>query len=286
MSKLEVLGRSARTTHIWVKQAADELNWRDERRAYLALRAVLHALRDRLTAEEAAQLGAQLPTFVRGCYYDGWKLRRKPVRDATKYGFLGEIQQAFRNTHSPQVDSAHIARAIFRLLNNKISEGEVNDVRSSLPEALRELWPAPPPAKRRKASAQPRKKTPAAQIHPVEELVKAAGIGKRAVLGLAGTLEALNCGRAWELVYSAGADFSGNECPMCAALFAADVEECRYCGSSLVFVPNMRNRVRQLAGERGINVEVVSGEGYELLLDHGGIGAYLKTVRRPRLGYR
>jgi uncharacterized protein (DUF2267 family) len=286
MSKLEVLGRSVQTTHIWVKQAADELNWRDERRAYLALRAVLHALRDRLTIEEATQLGAQLPTFVRGFYYDGWKLRKKPVRDATKYGFLGEIQKAFSRTHDPQVDSVHITRAIFRLLNNKISEGEVNDVRSSLPEALRELWPAPPLTKRTKVSLRPRKKTPAKEVHPVEELVKAAETGKRAVLGLAGTLEALNCGRAWELVYSAGADFSGNECPMCAALFPADVEECRYCGSSLIFVPNMRNRVRQLAGERGINVEVASGEGHELLLEHGGIGAYLKTVRRPRLGYR
>jgi len=42
----------------------------DERRAYNALRAVLHALRDRLTTEEIAQFGAQLPTFVRGVYYE------------------------------------------------------------------------------------------------------------------------------------------------------------------------------------------------------------------------
>jgi uncharacterized protein (DUF2267 family) len=286
MAKLEVLGRSTQTTHVWVKQAADELNWRDERRAFLALRAVLHALRDRLTIEEAVQLGAQLPTFVRGCYYDGWKLRKKPVRDATRYGFLGEIQKAFSKTHDPQVDSVHIAHAIFRLLNHKISAGEVRDVRSSLPEALRDLWPSPEETKKTKVIVRPRKRTPAKASHPVEELVKAAGIGKRAVLGLAGTLEALNCGRAWELVYSAGADFSGNECPMCAALFQVDVETCRYCGSSLVFIPNMRNRVRELAGNRGINVEVVSGDGLELLTQHGGIGAYLKTSRRPRLGYR
>jgi uncharacterized protein (DUF2267 family) len=285
MNKLEVLGRSTQTTHVWVKQAADELNWRDERRAYLALRAVLHALRDRLTIEEAVQLGAQLPTFIRGCYYDGWKLRKKPVRDSTKYGFLGEIQKAFSRTHDPQVDSVHIARAIFRLLNHKISAGEISDVRSSLPESLRALWPPPAETKKKtKVIVRPRKRTPAKAAHPVEELVKAAGIGKRAVLGLAATLEALNCGRAWELVYSAGADFSGNECPMCAALFPADVEICRYCGSSLVFVPILRNRVRQLAGERGINVEVVNGEGFEVLTEHGGIGAYLKTSRQAGRG--
>jgi uncharacterized protein (DUF2267 family) len=34
----------------------------DKHQAYLALRAVLHALRDRLTVEEVAQLGAQQRT--------------------------------------------------------------------------------------------------------------------------------------------------------------------------------------------------------------------------------
>jgi hypothetical protein len=123
----------------------------------------------------------------------------------------------------------------------------------------------------------------AGETHSVEELVKAAAVGKRAVLGLAGTLEALNCGRAWELVYSAGAEFSGNECPMCAALFPADVEACRFCGSSLIFVPNLRNRVRHHAEERGINVEEIAGKDLERLMEHGGIGAYLKTTRRARL---
>jgi uncharacterized protein (DUF2267 family) len=282
MTKLEVLGRSAQTTHIWVKQAAQELNWRDERRAFLALRTVLHALRDRLTVQEATHLGAQLPTFVRGCYYDGWKLRKKPVRDTTRYGFLGEIQDAFKKTHDPQVDTVHIAHAIFRLLNYKISEGEVSDVRSSLPEPVRELWP-PPAAKKRRGLVVPRKRVRVNERHSVEELVKAAAVGKRAVTGLAGTLEALNCGRAWELVYSAGAEFSGNECPMCAALFPADVEVCRFCGASLIFVPNLRNRVRQHAEERGINVEEIRGKELERLMEHGGIGAYLKTTRRARL---
>jgi uncharacterized protein (DUF2267 family) len=155
---LDILGRSIKTTHIWLKQAAEELRWRDERRAYLALRAVLHALRDRLTNEEAVQLGAQLPTFVRGCYYDGWKPKKKPVRDSTRYGFLGEIEDAFSRTRDPEVDSVHVARAIFRLLNKKVSVGEINDVRSSLPRPLRDFWPdAPVKRKTRVRPAEIRK---------------------------------------------------------------------------------------------------------------------------------
>jgi uncharacterized protein (DUF2267 family) len=36
------------------------------------LRAVLHNLRDRLTINEAADLGDQLPMLIRGIYYEAW----------------------------------------------------------------------------------------------------------------------------------------------------------------------------------------------------------------------
>jgi hypothetical protein len=100
---------------------------------------------------------------------------------------------------------------------------------------------------------------------------------------LTGTLEALNSGRVWELVYAAGVDFDGCECPMCAGVFPAGVETCRYCGSSLVFVSNIRNRLRQLAAERGVAIEVVNGDGFELLSEYGGIGAFLKTTAKRGL---
>src|SRR5262249_8666031 len=170
MSKLEILGRSNQTTHIWVKEASDELRWKDERRAFLALRTVLHAVRDRLTIEEAVHLGAQLPTLIRGSYYDGWRPKKDPVRDYTKYGFLGEIQVAFAKTHDPQVDSVHIARAIFRLLNKKVSAGEITDVLSTLPEAVRDLWPDPPKKRKISQGAEP-PKSQRVVIHPVDELL-------------------------------------------------------------------------------------------------------------------
>jgi uncharacterized protein (DUF2267 family) len=52
----------------------DALGWPRKRRnqSYAALCGVLHAVRDRLTVEKAAQFGAQLPMLVRGIYYEGW----------------------------------------------------------------------------------------------------------------------------------------------------------------------------------------------------------------------
>ena len=283
MSKLEILGRSAQTTHIWVKEACEELKLKDERRAFLALRTVLHALRDRLTIEEAVQLGAQLPTLIRGSYYDGWKPRKKPVRDSTRYGFLGQIQAAFARTHDPQVDSIHVARAIFRLLNRKVSEGEMNDVRCTLPAAVRDLWPEAP--KKRKNGVRPegKKHRPPVETHPVEELIRAGGEG-RAVLGLPATLHAFNCGRVWEIMYAAGETFGGCECPRCAGLFPAGDDTCRYCGSPVHAVANLTSRIRERAAERGVKIERVSGEGFNVLADAGGIGAFLKTTRAAKLG--
>ena len=50
-------------TNIWVKTLGEELHVEDRHAAYMALRAVLHVLRDRLTAEQAVHLGAQLPLY-------------------------------------------------------------------------------------------------------------------------------------------------------------------------------------------------------------------------------
>jgi uncharacterized protein (DUF2267 family) len=284
MSKLEILGRSNQTTHIWVKQALDELKWRDERRAFLALRAVLHALRDRLTIEEAVHLGAQLPTLIRGSYYDGWRPKKNPVRDSTRYGFLGEIQAAFAKTHDPQVDSIHIARAIFRLLNKKVSAGEISDVVSTLPEAVRDLWPETPKKRKNSFGAETVKSGRVYKVHPADELIHAAGANGRGVLGLAQTLQAFNCGRVWEIMYVDGETFSGCECPRCAGLFPAGNNCCQYCGSALVLLSDLTGRIRERAAERGVKLECLSGKSANGLAAVGGIGAFLKTTRAAKLG--
>lgn len=68
-NRLEVFDKTVQTTNAWLKEIT-EATGLDRRRAYRVLAAVLHALRDRLTVDEVAQLGAQLPILVRGLYYD------------------------------------------------------------------------------------------------------------------------------------------------------------------------------------------------------------------------
>jgi uncharacterized protein (DUF2267 family) len=285
MSELGMLDKSVQKTAIWLKDAGEELNWRDERRAYAALRAVLHALRDRLTIQEAVQLGAQLPTLVRGFYYEGWVPREKPAHKRDKYKFLSEIQNAFGNRSRANIDSVQVAQAIFRLLNKKISEGEIGDVRSSLPEGIRGFWPeAPKTDTRKRVVGLPKKKLVRARSESVEELVAAAERSGRAVIGLSHTLQALNDGRVRRLVYAEALEAEGMECPQCAALFAAGRQYCACCESDLSAVGNVIALAIERAAKHGIETEALRGDAAEAMSKAGGIGAFLKTTRAAKLG--
>jgi len=117
-----------------------DLDWQDRpHKAYLALRTVLHALRDRLTVEEAIQFGAQLPMLIRGFYYEGWTLRGKPHKERHKKDFLDHIKKAFKNDVT--VDPQQVCRAVFRVLVRRTSKGEIDDVKHLLPKEFQELWP-------------------------------------------------------------------------------------------------------------------------------------------------
>ena len=127
-------------TQIWLNDLMAELDWEEKPdKAYFALRTVLHALRDRLTVEEALQLGAQLPMLVRGFYYEGWTLKDKPHRERHKEDFLAHIKEAFKGDVTVRPES--IARAVFRVLEIHTSDGEIEEVKHMLPKPLLELWP-------------------------------------------------------------------------------------------------------------------------------------------------
>jgi len=128
------------TTNIWLNDLIDWMGCNDKQRAYHALRAVLHTLRDRLPVEQAAALGAQLPMLIRGFYYEGWHPHGKPVKERTKEAFLAHIAAAFQN--DPDVDAEQVARAVFHVLAKHLTPGEVKHVTLSLPGEIRSLWSA------------------------------------------------------------------------------------------------------------------------------------------------
>lgn len=125
-------------SNTWIRQLMDELGWDDPQRAYHGLRAVLHALRDRLTVAEASDLSAQLPMLIRGAYYENWRPNHTPIPDRTTEQFYSHVYDNFPS--DLEFDAEDLVRAVFWLLTQHISQGEIADVKASLPQKIRELW--------------------------------------------------------------------------------------------------------------------------------------------------
>jgi uncharacterized protein (DUF2267 family) len=139
VSAIAPIERTVHATNTWLEELREELNLGDTQEAYHALRAVLHALRDRLTVAEAVDLGAQLPMLLRGLYYEGWTPKDKPLRERKKEEFLEHIAGALRE--SPGTYPEGVACGVFRVLERHVSAGEIQDVKSILPAEIRALWP-------------------------------------------------------------------------------------------------------------------------------------------------
>src|SRR3989338_1248272 len=136
---IEVFNKTLENTHIWLVDLMQELDWQDEHKAYLALRAVLHVLRDRITVEEAVQLGAQLPMLVRGFYYEGWHPAGKPVKERHQELFLSHVKDAFKGDE--RVNPERVVRAVFKVIANHVTKGEIEDIKHVLPKEFEGLWP-------------------------------------------------------------------------------------------------------------------------------------------------
>jgi uncharacterized protein (DUF2267 family) len=138
---LDIFDTTIQKTNLWLKDLMQALGWEDRHKAYEALRVTLQTLRDRLSLDEAAQLGAQLPLLLRGTYYEGWDPGHLH-KERHLTAFLAPIRTHFRN--DPRIEPEEVARAVFKVLADYITAGEIADIRQALPKELNVLWPADP----------------------------------------------------------------------------------------------------------------------------------------------
>jgi uncharacterized protein (DUF2267 family) len=136
-----IVERSVSQANRWLAELGAEVEG-DRGDAYRVLRAVLHALRDHLTVDEAAQLGAQLPELIRGIYYAEWDPSAAPSTANAK-AFLARV--ASRAMLAGDTEAAVMTGAVWRLLGRHVSAGELNHVLGQMPRDLREVLTAPAP---------------------------------------------------------------------------------------------------------------------------------------------
>ena len=126
MSVPATLAHAVQQTQEWLKQIRDYGDLADEDHAYSVLRAVLHQLRDRLTEPEVFDLAAQLPTVVRGIYFEAYRPGHEHPKIRNRQRFLDEVAVRLQ-PHRIAPEAA--VRAVFATLAHRCDAG------------IKTLWP-------------------------------------------------------------------------------------------------------------------------------------------------
>ena len=139
MSDTPILETSLQHGHEWLHDIENELGFENERAAYAALRATLHALRDRLPVELVAHFGAGLPILVRGIYYEGWHpstARLKAARDKD----ISELMRVELRGHDELQNVEQVAAKVMRVIDQHMDPGQVDHIFDAWPKQVRDIW--------------------------------------------------------------------------------------------------------------------------------------------------
>ena len=99
--------------------------------------AVFHALRDRLTREEAEQAAAQLPRPLKLLWWRDELEGRRPVK-MHRRDFYARVQR--EGELESEREARRATRAVFGALKQQLSPGEVDDILAQLPKDLKTVW--------------------------------------------------------------------------------------------------------------------------------------------------
>lgn len=133
---VDAIERSVHKTNEWLSELDDEYKAGDREEAWRVLRACLQLLPDQLTVDEAAQLAAQVPMVLRGAFYDGFD-PGEPGKLRDRDELLAQLAERAQLTGAGE--AAHAAEAVSRVLERRITRGQLDDVLSQLPAELRGL---------------------------------------------------------------------------------------------------------------------------------------------------
>ncbi len=136
---LDVFDSTLQETNHWLKLMMVELQSDDRREAYVALRATLHAVRDRIGAMNAVHLGAQLPLILRGVFYEGWRPTETPTRERHLEQFIDHVGAELPD--EVRAEAGEAARACFTVMSQCLDRGEMKKLRGMLPHEVLNLWP-------------------------------------------------------------------------------------------------------------------------------------------------
>lgn len=133
---LEVFDKSIQTTNIWLDEIMEDIG-PDRQLAWHLLGAVLRTMRDRLPADLATHLGAQLPLVVRGAYYDQYQPSASPEKTRSLDAFLSKIADELK--FSRPINTQDALQVVCSVLAKYVDDGQIAKVWEALPQDIRQV---------------------------------------------------------------------------------------------------------------------------------------------------
>lgn len=134
---VSIFSRTTQKSQEWIKEMHHELKWMNGDSLYNLLRAVLHALREQLTVNEAAHFSAQLPLILRGTFYEGWNPQTSLAKSSKKDDFLNTIKNKINPTGMPNFEFEKGILITLNVIKKHISVGEIKDIVGMLNPSLK-----------------------------------------------------------------------------------------------------------------------------------------------------
>lgn len=109
----------------------------------ILLRAVLHTLRDRISVAENLHIVSQLPMFLKAIYVDQWSYSEdiERLKNAEEFAKRVEKHQAQfgESRFDWNASTQELITKVFAAVEEYLTEGEINDVKSELPDDIAAL---------------------------------------------------------------------------------------------------------------------------------------------------
>lgn len=138
-----VFERSLQKTNEILNDIEEYFSWFDHNKAYLAFRAVLHTLRDRLPVDVAVSFAAQLPLILKGVYFDSWRATGKPI-PMNRLEFTNAVDERLHPPYGFELDSLplfepsteEIIIGVLSVIEDHIDPAELEKIRKTLPKDI------------------------------------------------------------------------------------------------------------------------------------------------------
>jgi hypothetical protein len=109
-----------------------------------------------------------------------------------------------------------------------------------------------------------------------DDLLNAAGISKKAAVGVDPVLRFVQDGRASRLIVAKDFDAEVSRCIQCSNVSANSNSDCAKCSAADLKKVNLISILPRLVVDHGLPIEVVKGEAAKELARSGGVGAFLR----------